>query len=631
MSETFYESRHTGAYIDDQIEQVGKNTSSIAGLVDQLNKININKADKSQIPTSISDLVHDAALVYVGDKAPEDDKYDVWVYLSNDLKKSKIYSRTRDGAWIDTSPATYEMFKVGFRIEKLESGDTNVDCSEKLRDIRNAMDNEQLPIGYELDTHKTFLLQSFSPAYVLFSCVSKDEDGQSVTENIEYIENQGWVYSATPVSSDISGGVQEIYVGSGDMPEGYVLQIDPEGDGIADAGSDELYSLAYYGDINIKPSDSSLFEFTTDDTTMTASVNAKSRKAISGDIVIPYEYVKDGKAYSITSIGSGAFYACTELLSVIIPKGVTTIGYQSFPECYKLASITIPDSVITIDESAFTWDDCLTSITLPESIISIGKYAFLDCKNLSNIYFKGTKEQWDAIDIGGTNNSLETANIHYDWSEDNDSSGEQEIVYANVSTTDGVLTSDKTFDEMYEAVQSGKTVVTIYGAERFTLTKIEPAILWFSSSFSTGDWNGKMRTLMCIKNSDADVWGDHEINLAGTAYVDDAVVEAKPLIVTITGSDIDGYRGDYNYNDVQAAYQAGRDILVQFQGEIYHLRGLNGDVFEFDNLGRDSLNKGVLKMFGCMPLGWMAASDIELASTTYIKQYVEDAILGGAW
>jgi len=78
-----------------------------------------------------------------------------------------------------------------------------------------------------------------------------------------------------------------------------------------------------------------------------------------------------------------------------------------------LTSITIPDSVTSIGGSAF--DDCsnLTSITIPNSVISIGSFAFAGCSGLTDVYYVGGEEDWKAIKIGGSNDSLASATIHY--------------------------------------------------------------------------------------------------------------------------------------------------------------------------------------------------------------------------
>ena len=140
-----------------------------------------------------------------------------------------------------------------------------------------------------------------------------------------------------------------------------------------------------------------------------------------------------GKSYSVTSIGWGAFAGCSVLNSITIPNSVTSIGMDAFYGCSSLTSITIPNSVTSIEGGAFegtafynnpsNWDkgalylgDCLiciangyvgdynikentrliaavafsgceglTSITIPNSVTSIVHGAFSRCSSLTSI------------------------------------------------------------------------------------------------------------------------------------------------------------------------------------------------------------------------------------------------------
>lgn len=118
---------------------------------------------------------------------------------------------------------------------------------------------------------------------------------------------------------------------------------------------------------------------------------------------IPANYLAYSKLTSITipenitSIGRCAFSGCDGLTSITIPDSVTSIGSSAFENCSGLTSIVIPDSVTSIDHWAFQYCTGLTSATIGNGVKSISRYAFWDCASLKDIYFNGTKDQWNVI------------------------------------------------------------------------------------------------------------------------------------------------------------------------------------------------------------------------------------------
>ena len=174
---------------------------------------------------------------------------------------------------------------------------------------------------------------------------------------------------------------------------------------------------------------------------------------------------------SVTLIGEGAFADFMCLSSIEIPEGVTTIGAYAFSGA-NLQNVTLPDSVIYIGEGAFSdtpWyraicqnhpdgmiylgkvayrykgameehahvvlnEDCkaiaqyafsvdgMESITIPAGVKYIGQDAFGPCSSLKNVFYAGSEEQWNQIDINtdGSNYAVDVgnayllnANIHY--------------------------------------------------------------------------------------------------------------------------------------------------------------------------------------------------------------------------
>jgi hypothetical protein len=65
-----------------------------------------------------------------------------------------------------------------------------------------------------------------------------------------------------------------------------------------------------------------------------------------------------------------------------------------------------------------TFEGCkATSITIPQSVKTICDRAFYNCKGLKDVYYTGTKAQWDAIEIVDNNEDLLNAAIHFKWSD----------------------------------------------------------------------------------------------------------------------------------------------------------------------------------------------------------------------
>ena len=73
----------------------------------------------------------------------------------------------------------------------------------------------------------------------------------------------------------------------------------------------------------------------------------------------------------------------------------------------------IPDSVMRIGNSAFRYCHRLRSVVIGKGVAVIEKNAFDDCDRLTDIYYRGTEEEWQQIDISTV--FSDSVTIHYDY------------------------------------------------------------------------------------------------------------------------------------------------------------------------------------------------------------------------
>lgn len=151
---------------------------------------------------------------------------------------------------------------------------------------------------------------------------------------------------------------------------------------------------------------------------------------------------------SLETIGNRAFESC-DLTEVAIPSNVKYIGSTAFSFCEKLERITVDeaneyycsdsfgvlynkdkselikypdgitasayvifDGVSSIAEEAVYDTKFLKTITIPTSVKKISRYGICS-SSFIDVCYKGTKEQWDAIDIAAGGTGWHKATLHY--------------------------------------------------------------------------------------------------------------------------------------------------------------------------------------------------------------------------
>ena len=117
---------------------------------------------------------------------------------------------------------------------------------------------------------------------------------------------------------------------------------------------------------------------------------------------------------NITYLSYGMLENCDSLLSIKIPSNVKAILPSVFYYCDSLTEIIIPDGITQIDYRLCYQCPSLESITIPKTIESICQFAFYKCDKLRFVFYGGTQEDWNSIDLMTSGNQwLLDAKFHY--------------------------------------------------------------------------------------------------------------------------------------------------------------------------------------------------------------------------
>ena len=87
----------------------------------------------------------------------------------------------------------------------------------------------------------------------------------------------------------------------------------------------------------------------------------------------------------ITEIPYEAFYGCTALWKVVLPKNVITLSTRAFRGCKNLVNIEFPQNLTSILLSAFEECSSLRNVFIPDKVVTISDGAFGKCSSIQTI------------------------------------------------------------------------------------------------------------------------------------------------------------------------------------------------------------------------------------------------------
>lgn len=127
---------------------------------------------------------------------------------------------------------------------------------------------------------------------------------------------------------------------------------------------------------------------------------------------------------ALASADSGTKYPwgnyLDEITAIVVEPGITSIPNYAFEYCENATTISLPETLTSLNLNAFNDCGSLNNLLLPSSLTSISGFsntgypAFIRCESLTDLYYLGTAEEWDALRSGKNITSCDsTMTIHF--------------------------------------------------------------------------------------------------------------------------------------------------------------------------------------------------------------------------
>lgn len=119
--------------------------------------------------------------------------------------------------------------------------------------------------------------------------------------------------------------------------------------------------------------------------------------AATGTIDIPSVAYHEGIGYTVTIIGSQAFYYCEGLRGqLLIPNSVEEIGDMAFFKCTGFTSLILSDALVVLGNDVFDYCNFTGTVNIPSNLNDIGRTTFYCCDGIEGFVVDERNNVYDS-------------------------------------------------------------------------------------------------------------------------------------------------------------------------------------------------------------------------------------------
>ena len=210
--------------------------------------------------------------------------------------------------------------------------------------------------------------------------------------------------------------------------------------------------------------------------------------------------------YTVAAIGEQGITGNDTLKSLTVPGTVHYLFDNALADCWSLEFVLFQDGLKKIGDGAFAFDYSLKRVVIPATVEAIGAGAFAQCGELTDVFYGGTQEQWNAVEKGDNNAELAAATIHFVTPTETATESESEPTVTETEITPTATEADPSTDDPTREKDPEKTASDIR--------------IWGDAN---GDGFMNMKDVLAVRKflagldsaltNDADVNGDGAVNM----------------------------------------------------------------------------------------------------------------------